>query len=118
MDNSADWIYIVIGLIAAVSSIFSSKKKKKAQNLPKTTRAKGSPFTDFNNIETLQEKKRPMTFLELRELKGDLPDEKRDRVFIPTEPDTNVSPNAEYAFNNMDELKKAIVYNEILNRKY
>ena len=140
MDNIGDWLYLVFIIIAAISSIFSSGKKNKQskeilgqpgkvivtpqekrvkKKIEKTEMAsKSLKETKKQPVQTQQKFSQPTitpTFLqgeyvtEHTPMKGTI-----TASFIETEPDNKPAFN----FNDTDDLKKAVIYAEILNRKY
>lgn len=145
MDNLNDWLYVIFLVIAAVSGLFSSKKKKKQDievlgqpGREVVPEEKPAPAKGFWEIlqEMQQETPRPQ----------ELPKKKKQRKqqpvaapvkspFLTTEssiPDSiaRQAPMAAFAFydessileecdfHDMNELKKAVVYSEIFTRKY
>lgn len=145
MDNLGDWIYIVFLVVAALSGLFSSKNKKKhptqvlgqpeydSTQEEQTPSGKGfweileevtteRPKTK-SITKTLPNKKKnkkeillPNPFLtaeqEIRQLKRN----SSQPVNFPTEEEHSLLEDIE--FNNAEELRKAVIYSEILNRKY
>lgn len=142
MDNAGDWLYIVFLIIAGISSLFGSKNKKKR---PK--QILGQPdreiVTNEDNVpdkgfwEILEEMQNP------KPAKQPVPTPKRKKKqqqvadpspFLATEKVTDkqspagnrlVVPSTEeeipltdIEFDNAAELRKAVIYTEILNRKY
>ena len=142
MDNAGDWLYIVFLIIAGISSLFGSKNKKKR---PK--QILGQPdreiVTNEDNVhdkgfwEILEEMQNP------KPAKQPVPTPKRKKKqqqvaapspFLAAEKVTDkqspagnrlVVPSTEeeipltdIEFDNAAELRKAVIYTEILNRKY
>ena len=142
MDNAGDWLYIVFLIIAGISSLFGSKNKKKR---PK--QILGQPdreiVTNEDNVpvkgfwEILEEMQNP------KPVKQPVPTPKRKKKqqqvaapspFLAAEKVTDkqspagnrlVVPSTEeeipltdIEFDNAAELRKAVIYTEILNRKY
>lgn len=142
MDNAGDWLYIVVLIIAGISSLFGSKNKKKR---PK--QILGQPdreiVTNEDNVpdkgfwEILEEMQNP------KPVKQPVPTPKRkkkqqqvaapspflaaektagrqsfagNRLVVP--PAKEESPLTDIEFDNAAELRKAVIYTEILNRKY
>ena len=91
MDNVGDWLYIVFLIIAAVSGLFSSKDKKK-KSRPDIL---GQPDREIVPNDQPTEGKGFWQILE--EEPGLMPED---------------------TFRDIEELKKAIICAEILNRKY
>ena len=130
MDNAGDWLYIVFLAIAGISSLFSSKNKKKR---PKqilgqpdkeiVTSEKEVPAKGFWEILEEMQKPEPVKqpaaapkpFL-AGEKMADRQSSARNRLATP--PAEEESPLTEIEFDNAAELQKAVIYTEILNRKY
>ena len=123
MDNAGDWLYIVFLIIAGISSLFGSKNKKKR---PK--QILGQPdreiVTNEDNVpdkgfwEILEEMQNP------KPAKQPVPTPKRknkqspagNRLVVPSTEEE--IPLTDIEFDNAAELRKAVIYTEILNRKY
>ena len=131
MDNAGDWLYIVFLIIAGISSLFGSKNKKKR---PK--QILGQPdreiVTNEDNVpdkgfwEILEEMQNP------KPVKQPVPTPKRkkkqqqvaapspflagERLVVPSTEEE--IPLTDIEFDNAAELRKAVIYTEILNRKY
>ena len=130
MDNAGDWLYMVFLAIAGISSLFSSKNKKKR---PKqilgqpdkeiVTSEKEVPAKGFWEILEEMQKPEPVKqpaaapkpFL-AGEKMADRQSSARNRLATP--PAEEESPLTEIEFDNAAELRKAVIYTEILNRKY
>ena len=130
MDNAGDWLYIVFLAIAGISSLFSSKNKKKR---PKqilgqpdkeiVTSEKEVPAKGFWKILEEMQKPEPVKqpaaapkpFLAGAKM-ADRQSSARNRLATP--PAEEESPLTEIEFDNAAELRKAVIYTEILNRKY
>lgn len=123
MDNLGDWIYIVFLIVAAVSGLFSSKNKKK-----RPTQVLGQP-----EYAPAQEEHTPSGkgFWEILEEATTPPptpflaaEQEIHKSKVSSSPITNFPTEEEHAlledieFNNAEELRKAVIYSEILNRKY
>ena len=91
-ENIGDWLYILFLAIAGISSMFSSKKKKKQQQV-----AAPSPFLA---AEKVTDKQSPAG----------------NRLVVPSTEEE--IPLTDIEFDNAAELRKAVIYTEILNRKY
>jgi hypothetical protein len=122
MDNLGDWLYIILLVVAGLSGLLSSLKKKKQQEevLQPEAYDEFEPETDLPHREEVP-KKIPRKKLDYfsnaaqegkRNVKTLEPDFADD-----TYEESNFNLSAE-TFQDMDELKKAIIYSEILNRKY
>ena len=142
MDNVGDWLYIVFLIIAAVSGLFSSKDKKKKKSRPdilgQPTEGKG--FWEI--LEDMQkETRKPKPAPRQKQVKPKvekpkvatsssapspfLSAEKNIPNHIATRPSVRMSAIEEEpglrpddTFRDIEELKKAIICAEILNRKY
>ena len=143
-ENIGDWLYILFLAIAGISSMFSSKKKKKQpkQILGQPDRkivAEEESVPDKGFWEVLEEMQNPKTTKQpvaapkpKREQKKQqsvapnpfLTAEKTagrqsfagNRLVVP--PAKEESPLTDIEFDNAAELRKAVIYTEILNRKY
>ena len=145
MDNLGDWLYIVFLIIAAVSGLLGSGKKKKRPSevlgqpdrdiVPEQEKAPEKSFWEM--LEEMQEGKpkpaqvpKPATRPAIKEkekqrlaLSPFLNNESKFTKTIPTaqvtmqeEEEHSAIPNL--SFSDPDEIKKAIIYSEIFNRKY
>ena len=134
MDSIGDWLYIVFLVIAGISSMFNAaKKKKEEQNAPQEApipqprreqrqarRAKRSarsipaqqpiPVYTAEQIHTATPTAHPFLTAE-QEIPAHLAAEATTPVIEASE--TNGLPS----FADQDELRKAILYAEILQRK-
>lgn len=143
MDNAGDWLYIVFLIVAGISSLLSSLKKKKrpAEILGQpgkdiVVREKETPQKGFWEIlEEMQEQKpRPVEPQYVKPKKKKEMPAKAPSPFLTAESNYNKSTLAEgspitmtpeekeafsdFEFDNAFELRKAVIYAEILNRKY
>lgn len=141
MDNAGDWLYIVFLVIAGISGLFSSKNKKKRPKqvlgqpereiISQDEEAPQKGFWDILQemqeprpqqktvIKPKKQKKQqavqPTPFLTAEnEIARQIADE--NRIGIP--PMEEEAQQMDIEFNNAAELRKAIIYTEILNRKY
>ena len=107
MDNAGDWLYIVFLIIAGISSLFGSKNKKKR---PK--QILGQPDREIvTNEDNVPDK----GFWEiLEEMQNPKP--AGNRLVVPSTEEE--IPLTDIEFDNAAELRKAVIYTEILNRKY
>ena len=131
MDNAGDWLYIVFLIIAGISGLFSSKNKKKR---PKqvlgqpdreiVTREEDVPDKGFWEIlEEMQNPKPakqpvatpPAPFPTAKKM-TDRQSPVGNRIVVPPVEEENSFTDIE--FDNAAELRKAVIYTEILNRKY
>ncbi len=152
MDNAGDWLYIVFLIIAAISSLFGSKDKKK-KNRPdilgqpdREIASDGRPTEEKGFREILEDMQK-----EIRKAqpaprpRPAKPKDEKPRATIPSpspapflsaEKDipNRITPRPsarridaieeepglipEETFRNIEDLRKAIICAEILNRKY
>ena len=125
MDNLEDWLYIIFLVIAAISGLFSSKNKKRKRSVMQPEPESGSMEAD-DSFE-------PMLYPE-----PEYPPEPTIQVaqkIEPLTPSYQHMPSAsslssrkamkeeraedvEETYRDMDEWRKAIIYAEIMNRKY
>lgn len=141
MDNIGDWLYLVFIIIAAVSSIFSTGKKKNQSKeilgqpgrdiiiSDRPSKKKVSRIEVVSKKEQKQNKKpqvrasqpahpQPTPFLREDYVPNlyDRPIEVTVSTEMEREPEETGTPAFE--LNSADDLKKAVIYTEILNRKY
>ncbi len=143
MDNIGDWLYIALMAGAIVISLLNSRKKKKQETaprempypeeeaLPETDEKKG--FWDVLREMQEQEEAKQRQARQQQEqaakathqVKAGSPFLKGEKTFRqttrPTPPVIEPTPepilNPE-TFTDPEELRKAVIYAEILNRKY
>lgn len=130
MDNAGDWLYIVFLIIAGISGLFSSKNKKKRpkQILGQPDREivaeeENVPDKDFWEVlEEMQNPKpakqpvaAPKPFLTAEKTAGKQSFDGNRLVVPPAEEENSLT---DIEFDNAAELRKAVIYTEILNRKY
>lgn len=130
MDSIGDYIYLIIIIIAALSGIF---KKNKPKTVPQTTMPEideidemEEPF--FQDIKTAKGNEtnyQPLSF----DTATDFSKLKAQKQVVITSKFTNTNEilnleseettnETEYKFETYDDVKKAVVYSEIFNRKY
>lgn len=140
MDNVGDWLYIVFLIVAGVSGLFNAKNKKK-QAKPVQQPSKEMPGQPE---ETTPERSFWDIFEEEEEQPEKKPQEETPVTDKPTEPEQvpvampeqriaeqtslrhRPAPSLQEEdnrptgidFNSAVELRKAVIYAEILNRKY
>lgn len=148
MDNAGDWLYIVFLIVAGLSTLLGSKKKKKQTEVlgqpgkDIATESEQQPQKGFweilqemqeeqkeeprpiektksssakKNKQIQQKKAAPTPFLTAEnEIKTQIAADKAAGMIIPEE--ENILADIE--FSNADDLRKAVIYAEILNRKY
>ena len=142
MDNAGDWLYIVFLIIAGISSLFGSKNKKKRpkqilgqpdreivtneDNVPdkgfwEILEEMQNPKPAKQPVSTPKRKKKqqqvadPSPFLAAEKV-TDKQSPAGNRLVVP--PAKEESPLTDIEFDNAAELRKAVIYTEILNRKY
>lgn len=148
MDNLGDWLYIVFLIVAAVSGLFGSSKKKKRQREvlgrpdreigPEAQKPQQKSFWEM--LEEMQEEKpkakpiptpqpasRPVIKNKEKRLHPSttfLNTESQHPSPIKSSPEIQLEPEEEntvmqgIAFADTEDLKKAVIYSEIFNRKY
>ncbi|GHT33291.1 hypothetical protein AGMMS49574_18660 [Bacteroidia bacterium] len=123
MDNLGDWLYIILLVVFGLSGLLSSLKKKVPAEVEQT-----QSYDEYELEEELPHKvempkkvphKKPDYFSNAaaegrRNVKTIETDFHHTAV---TEEESPFHLSAD-TFHDMDELKKAIIYSEILNRKY
>ena len=142
MDNAGDWLYIVFLIIAGISSLFGSKNKKKRpkqilgqpdreivtneDNVPdkgfwEILEEMQNPKPAKQPVPTPKRKKKqqqiadPSPFLAAEKV-TDKQSPAGNRLVVPSTEEEIPLPDIE--FDNAAELRKAVIYTEILNRKY
>ncbi len=129
MDNLGDWLYIVLLIAAGISGLLSSgKKKKRSAQMP--THPEAEPYTEEKPHETksfwdvLDEVQKEQYRPQQQKPKPQPVKQKVEKVSTP-KPKNRIIEQEEDAFaissdsfHDTEELKKAIIYSEILNRKY
>ena len=134
MDSIGDYIYLIIILIAALSGIF---KKKKPQSATQTSQPVNWDEEEIEEIdeplfpkEIIEEKKKnyevnyqPLSF----DTATDFSKMKAQKQVTLTSKFNKNSPlltaseeeiESEYHFESMEDVKKAVIFTEIFNRKY
>ncbi|MDH6534178.1 hypothetical protein D0T51_04135 [Parabacteroides sp. 52] len=145
MDNAGDWLYIVFLVIAGISGIYNSIKKKtqeqEQKNQPPITppivsreTASDRDFWDIIPYEPeekafvkpakkqkpTKQQKTPTPFLTSEsEIERAIRLQGSSGIFNKKETDQPVPPLVSADdFHDPDALKKALIYSEILHRKY
>jgi hypothetical protein len=131
MDNLGDWLYIIILAIVGISGLLSSgKRKKQAEEKQRYPDVEDTEYSKWETISETTSLPQPVktppkqmayqtqsesAFLfKGRERTTAIYSEQTTEKDLP-ESTIVISGND---FLNIDELKKAIIYSEILNRKY
>lgn len=145
MDNGGDWLYYIVFLIiAGISGLMSSKNKKKdrpdilgqpgREIVPneEPTQEKGfweileemgNPQPQPQRKPKKQKAENPMTLSAqppkpFLTAERDIPSRIASQSSAMTQDEEETAVLPANSFQNMDEIKKAIIYTEILNRKY
>ena len=119
MDNVGDWLYIVFLIVAGVSGLFNAKNKKK-QVKPVQQPSKEIPGQPE---ETTPERSFWDIFEEEEEEPVAAPEQRiAEQTSLhhrpaPSLQEENNRPT-DFDFNSAVELRKVVIYAEILNRKY
>jgi hypothetical protein len=135
MDNLGDWLYIVLLVIAGISGLLGAgKKKKRPEEVDGRPEYDSEPEVEYEDyweetpfppreyvpekpketpkqsayVPLFVEGERIMTDAAVSSFAEDVEEEYAE--YLPR--------IAEGAFRDADELKKAVIYAEILNRKY
>lgn len=130
MDNLGDWIYIVFLVIAGLSGLINSARKKKEAAeapVPPAYEEENNPGTEKSFWDLLDEMqkeqqspvekpKSPIPFL-AAEQKIHTATPPRHSAVLPSE-DEAPGIDIEQDFQDPESLRKAVIYTEILNRKY
>lgn len=151
MDNIGDWLYIVLLVIAGVSGLFNSGKKKRTTAFPDPSgnepayepeRQESKSFRELVEemaaekpvapfppsaaseplFSTAEKEKRrrstppPPPFLTAENAFSSRPAALSPNRGLPSEEESGNVPAL--SFSDRDELKRAIIISEILNRKY
>ncbi len=145
MDNLGDWLYIVLLVIAGISGLFSSGKKKRQGSTPPEQpvfdpEQQSEPKGFWEIFEEIQKEKQPQPVPQSVTIEKKKKTQRKDSLsrpssyqqktqtekhpasrqstrFSETPEDDAFSIQAE-SFQDTEELRKAIIYSEILNRKY
>jgi hypothetical protein len=132
MDNLNEWFYIILSVVAVISGILSSVKKRKRSEEVQRQRDinDGVPEAEWETAwETAtpvpQPVRHPIQKTARTQLASDFLFKEGERTLSPAyseidkekkNPESSVALEGD--LQNVDELKKAIIYSEILNRKY
>lgn len=140
MDSLGDWLYIVLIVLGGIVSFLAENKKKKAaktpipsakpadeahttewdvfqeQSRPKRSYRKVDTSTTVTNSSTIFSSNQRDTTLEEKAMKSEKDTLlRRDTTPDMTETDDESAERIE--LSNAEELRKAVIYSEILKRK-
>jgi hypothetical protein len=128
MDNLNDWFYIILLALAAISGLLTSgKKKKQAETFPDESANSDSVPLPQADKAKVKKKKIAQTQTQSDYFSAAAREGRRATpAFVPeaayTEaldsPEDSCSPLSADALQDMDEIRKAVIYSEIFNRKY
>ena len=142
MENIGDWFYVVILVIAGISSIFSSVRKKAQQTAQQTPPreiitthddddiwkdvTKEIQYPEIKPIPVVQkqqpfqttDKRRNYNINEYKEGVSAITKNESSTFFSAEDEEEKISVSFEDLPENTEGWRKALVYNEILNRKY
>ncbi|MDR2388267.1 MAG: hypothetical protein LBD89_00570 [Tannerellaceae bacterium] len=129
MDNLGDWLYIILLVVAGIGGVLNSGKKKKREESREILREPDYEMDpEYSNSEEIfppksakakKERKIPKTTQTYIPLFGE-----GERTVTTPDLSSESSPDNENqgisgeTFHDKEELKKAIIYSEILHRKY
>ena len=119
MDKAGDWIYIILIALAGISSFISSAKEKKRKQKANQAKPFGQAEEMQPNISLLDNKKTdikkpPIPTIE-RFISQNSAEIKARPEMMPIH--DSEEPQLSESFHQ-EELRKAVIYTEILNRKY
>ena len=123
MDEFGDWIYILVMVVIGISSLFSSKNKKKTQQQTQMPSPEplDLPFPDLS-VPKKKERKQPppvpghinrQPFNTQSTISKTIP--QIEKNLLQEEESTLAG---ELELTDPDTFRKAIIYSEVLNRKY
>ncbi len=127
MDSFGDILYVVVIVTAVLSSVvksFGKKSEKRSKSAPQpdestpnwTTYSDEAPaFSDDFEPQPEPETVAPIT-LQPTAAEGDRSIHKHAATAETPQPDEPTTPTID--FTDMDEVKRAVIANEILTRKY
>ena len=129
MDEFGDWIYIIIMVVVGISSLFSSKNKKKQQQQtqmpsPVPTEPSEPWFPTTHPAPKKKERKQHPSIQEQMNARPFNTHSTIPTVEADTQSETLRAQEEENALaialdlDNPDSFRKAIIYSEILHRKY
>jgi len=125
MEEFGDWIYIIIMVVVGISSLFSSINKKKAQQ--QTQMPSSEPldpsFPDSSVPKKKEKKQPPPVPKQIKRqpfnMQSTIPtvetDSQTEKYLMQEKESALVD---ELDLDDPDSFRKAIIYSEILHRKY
>ncbi|MDR0537987.1 MAG: hypothetical protein LBH04_08125 [Tannerellaceae bacterium] len=124
MEDSGNLLYIIVMLIAAVVGLVGSKKKK-----PQPTEVLGSPIPPEEWLQDMPSSSKATSSPQKNKIKVKKVEKKsspsRINIAVPVTENNplDADENEELCvsaenFRDIVEVKKAIIYSEIFNRKY
>ena len=119
MDGLNDWIYVVFLIVAAVSGLFGSKGKKRQRPVevlgePEyTVEWDGQEKAKATEVKPSASVPLPKAAPKVRQQKSVAP---RAAVARPAAEEHSMLEDMD--LKSTEELRKAVIYSEILNRKY
>ncbi|MDD2285068.1 MAG: hypothetical protein PHQ11_06685 [Paludibacter sp.] len=133
MDSLGDYIYLIVILIAAISSILSKKKKKQAIEVETTNfpdledvipgfTENVQPESPVNNERRVKEAEHiiptydTVQDISVMKAKKQVKSVKQHKEPEPEAEETSFL--SEIELDTVDEVKKAFIYAEIINRRY
>ncbi|MDR1332471.1 MAG: hypothetical protein LBK07_10270 [Tannerella sp.] len=128
MENTGDWLYYIIFLVIAVISLFNSAKKKRKDEV---TMPPSPPLAheQMSHVPppppSVRKKTPPPAPVKAKRARGYealFTNEGRrvteNAASLPIEETNEASPAEELGLNDANAFRKAVVYSEILNRRY
>ncbi|MDD4489470.1 MAG: hypothetical protein PHD30_03065 [Paludibacter sp.] len=136
MDSFGDYIYLIIILIAGISSILGKRKKMRKTEtehteipelpdlddvIPEFTDYKKPENPIYHEVKIKETKIEIPTYdtvedVSMMKAKRQVKLVKSFKELQPEEPESSIL--SEIELDNMDEVKKAVIYSTIFNRKY
>ncbi|MDR2969431.1 MAG: hypothetical protein LBV32_07500 [Tannerellaceae bacterium] len=115
MENFGDLIYIVVLAVIGITSLLSAGKKKQAEEEmskmqipPDVVTPQTASGRDFRNIPFLAGESEIARAIRMQTSSFNDPEEEEGQEPLVAAED----------FDNPESLRKAVIYSEILNRKY
>jgi hypothetical protein len=125
MDQLGDWVYIILMVVVGVSSLFGSINKKKREQqtqMPLPEPAEPS-YSEFPPVPKKKEKKAPLVSKQIEHQPFNahltFPVDETDsqvEMFLVQEEESALI--GELELTDPDAFRKAVIYSEIINRKY